>query len=76
MYVLMEKISRGPMRVDVPVVNPDGIDGTYIVKARRALEYPMLRTVPHAARRVPHTAHASLRVLPSSSCRRVLDGQS
>ena len=34
MYVLMEKISRDAMRVDVPVVNPAGIDGTYIVKVR------------------------------------------
>ena len=34
MYVLMEKISRDAMRVDVPDVNPAGIDGTYIVKVR------------------------------------------
>ncbi len=34
MYVLMEKISRDAMRVDVPAVNPAGIDGTYIVKVR------------------------------------------
>ncbi len=43
MYVLMEKISRDAMRVDVPDVNPAGIDGTYIVKVRSSASAALCR---------------------------------
>ncbi len=43
MYVLMEKISRDAMRVDVPDVNPAGIDGTYIVKVRSSASAALWR---------------------------------
>ena len=39
----MEKISRDAMRVDVPDVNPAGIDGTYIVKVRSSASAALWR---------------------------------